>query len=316
MYRYLIKRILLIIPILLGVSLITFTLIFFTPGDPAEQVLREQRGTEEVSPAAVERLRGDMGLDRPVHQQYFDWIKGLIQGDMGESLVTGEQVSSEIARVFPYTMQLSLASIAVALIIAVPVGVLSAVKHNSIVDFLSMAAALVGVSMPNFWLALLLMLFFSLHLGLLPVSGFGGGIETLILPAITLGTGMAAMTTRLIRSSMLEVMEQEYTEFARAKGLSSWKIIHRHTFKNAMIPVITYLGLQLGWALEGAVIVESIFARPGIGSLLYEAVQSRDFPLIQGCVLYITLVFVLANLLIDMIYVFIDPRIKYSEREA
>ena len=315
MLSYIIKRLLVLIPILLGVSILTFSLVYFTPGDPARQALRQQMGGEDPSPAAVEQIREEMGLNQPLHVQYYDWLKGAVKGDLGESMVTGNPVTQEIMRVFPYTLKLSLFSMLVAIGIAVPIGIMSALKHNSIIDYLSMIGALIGVSMPNFWLALLLMLVFSIHLGIFPVYGSGGGIETLILPGITLGTGMAAMTTRLIRSSMLDVLMQEYTEFAKAKGLSNWEVINKHALKNAMIPVITYLGLQLGWAFEGAVIVENIFARPGIGRLLYDAVSARDFPVIQGVVLYITVVFVMVNLLIDVLYVLIDPRIKYNKRE-
>ncbi len=316
MVNYILKRILLLIPIILGVSIITFSLMFFTPGDPARQVLRQQMGGEDPSPAAVKRVREDMGLNEPFHVQYYEWLRGAVTGNLGESLVTGNSVTGEIMRVFPHTLNLSILSMFVAIIIAVPIGIISALKHNTLIDYFSMTGAMIGVSMPNFWLAVLLMLFFSLRLGIFPVYGGGGGIETLILPAITLGTGMAAMTTRLIRSSMLDVLMQEYIEFARAKGLSGWKVLNRHALKNAFIPVITYLGLQLGWAFEGAVIVENIFARPGVGSLLYDAVLARDFPLIQGIVLYITVVFVFVNLMVDILYVFIDPRIKYNKRES
>jgi peptide/nickel transport system permease protein len=222
-------------------------------------------------------------------------------------------VLDEILTRLPATVELAIAGMLVSLIIAIPVGIISATKQYSIVDNVSMLGALLGVSMPNFWLGLLLILLFSLHLGWLPVFG-RGGIEHLILPAITLGTGMAAITTRLVRSSMLEVLRQDYIRTARAKGLNEKTVIGKHALKNALIPVVTVVGLQFGFLLEGAVIVEVIFAWPGMGRLLVDSIFARDFHVIQGCVLFIAVMFVLFNLLVDISYAYIDPRIRYEAR--
>lgn len=299
-------------PILLGVSIITFSMVHLTPGDPAKLILREQLGGEEPPRQAVEELREEMGLNAPFHVQYGKWLIKVLHGDLGNSFVTGRPVLKEILSRFPATLELAVASMIISLLIAIPVGIISAVKQNSIIDNVGMVGALLGVSIPNFWLALLLMLFFSLNLGLFPVAGYGG-VKYLVLPAITLGTGMAAIITRLTRSSMLEIIAQDYMQAAKAKGLPAQTVITRHAFKNALVPVVTYVGLQLGWALEGAVIVETIFARPGIGRLLYNSVFARDFPAIQGCVLFFALIFVLVNLLVDISYAYLNPRIRYEK---
>jgi len=303
---------LLLVPILLGVSIITFSMVHLTPGDPAKLILREQLGGEEPPRQAVEELREEMGLNAPFHVQYGKWLIKVLHGDLGNSFVTGRPVLKEILSRFPATLELAVASMIISLLIAIPVGIISAVKQNSIIDNVGMVGALLGVSIPNFWLALLLMLFFSLNLGLFPVAGYGG-VKYLVLPAITLGTGMAAIITRLTRSSMLEIIAQDYMQAAKAKGLPAQTVITRHAFKNALVPVVTYVGLQLGWALEGAVIVETIFARPGIGRLLYNSVFARDFPAIQGCVLFFALIFVLVNLLVDISYAYLNPRIRYEK---
>ena len=302
----------LLVPILLGVSIITFSMVHLTPGDPAKLILREQLGGEEPPRQAVEELREEMGLNAPFHVQYGKWLIKVLHGDLGNSFVTGRPVLKEILSRFPATLELAVASMIISLLIAIPVGIISAVKQNSIIDNVGMVGALLGVSIPNFWLALLLMLFFSLNLGLFPVAGYGG-VKYLVLPAITLGTGMAAIITRLTRSSMLEIIAQDYMQAAKAKGLPAQTVITRHAFKNALVPVVTYVGLQLGWALEGAVIVETIFARPGIGRLLYNSVFARDFPAIQGCVLFFALIFVLVNLLVDISYAYLNPRIRYEK---
>ncbi|MDO9573386.1 MAG: ABC transporter permease [Candidatus Contubernalis sp.] len=311
MLGYIFRRILMLVPILLGVTIITFSTMHLAPGDPAELILRQRFGGEDPPRQAVEELREEMGLNIPVYVQYGRWLIKLAQGDLGNSLRTGRPVLTELLSRFPATLELALLSTFISLIIAVPVGIISAVKRNSLLDIFSMFGAMLGVSMPNFWLALLLMMFFSLHLGLFPVAGYGE-FRYLVLPAFTLGTGMAAMVARLIRSSMLEIISQDYILTARAKGLPYYRVINRHALKNAMIPVVTYVGLQLGWALEGAVIVESIFARPGIGRYLHEAVFARDFPAIQGCVLFFALVFVFSNLIVDISYAYLNPKIRYG----
>ncbi|ATZ61734.2 MAG: ABC transporter permease [Methanosarcinales archaeon Met12] len=312
MLTYILRRICLMVFILLGVSIITFSLMHFVPGDPAEVIAIERYG-EEVTAETIEHVRRELELDQPIYIQYFRWLINVLHGDLGYSHRTDRPVLDEIMARLPATVELALAGMLVSLIIAIPVGIISATKQYSIVDNVSMFGALLGVSMPNFWLGLLLILFFSVHLGWLPVFG-RGGIEHLILPAITLGTGMAAITTRLMRSSMLEVLRQDYIRTARAKGLSEKVVINKHALKNALIPVVTVVGLQFGFLLEGAVIVEVIFAWPGVGRLLVDSIFARDFPVIQGCILFIAVMFVLVNLLVDISYAYLDPKIRYEAR--
>jgi len=310
MTTYIIRRIGLMIFILLGVSIITFSLMHLVPGDPAEMIAMERYG-KEVTAETIEFVRAELGLDQPIYVQYFRWLINVFHGDLGYSHRTDRPVLDEILTRLPATTQLALAGMLVSLIIAIPVGIISATRQYSAVDNLSMFGALLGVSMPNFWLGLLLILLFSVQLGWLPVFG-RGNISHIILPAITLGTGMAAITARLVRSSMLEVLKQDYLRTARAKGLSEWVVIGKHGLKNAFIPVITILGLQFAALLEGTVIVEVIFAWPGMGRLLVDAIFARDFPLILGCILFIGVIVVVANLLVDISYAYLDPRIKYG----
>ena len=310
MKRYLLRRFYAMLIILLCVSAITFSLMHLVPGDPA-QIIAEKKYGEEVTTATVELVRKEMGLDRPIFIQYFSWLRGIFQGDFGESFRTGLPVWDEIMNRLPATAELALAAILVSLIIAIPVGVISAVKQYSLLDNASMIGAMVGVSMPNFWLGLLLILFFSVHLEWLPVFG-RGELKHLILPALTLGTGMAAITTRLTRSSILEVLKQDYVRTARAKGLTETVVINSHVLKNSLIPVVTVVGLQFGALLEGAVVVEVIFAWPGIGRLLYDSIFARDYPVIQGCVFIIAMIYVTVNLLVDISYAWLDPRIRYE----
>jgi len=298
----------------LGVTIMTFSIMHFAPGDPAEMIAIARYGTEDVSQEEIDWIRAQEGLDAPVHIQYLRWLNHVLHGDLGRSLITGESVLTEFLLRFPATLKLAIASMIVSLLIAIPIGIISATKQYSVTDNVSMIGALIGVSMPNFWLGLLLMLLFSLYLGLLPVCGYGDGdIKHMILPAITLGTGMAAIITRLTRSSMLEVLKQDYITTARAKGLREKVIICKHALKNALIPVVTVIGLQFGWALEGAVIVETIFAWPGVGKLLVDSIFARDFAMIQGCVLFIAVIFVLVNLMVDISYAYLDPRIRYEK---
>ncbi|MCL0037083.1 ABC transporter permease [Dehalococcoidia bacterium] len=312
MLTYVIRRMGLMVFILLGVSVITFSMMHFVPGDPAEMIAMERYG-EEITAETIAHVRAELGLDQPVYIQYFRWLTNVLRGDLGYSFRTDRPVLDEILTRLPATVQLALAGMLVALIIAIPVGIVSATRQYSAVDNISMFGALLGVSMPNFWLGLLLILFFSVHLGWLPVFG-RGGIEHLILPALTLGTGMAAITTRLIRSSMLEVLGQDYIRAARAKGLKEKAVIYKHALKNALIPVVTIVGLQFAALLEGAVIVEVIFAWPGIGRLLVDSIFARDLPIIQGCILFIAAMFVLVNLLVDIFYTYLDPKIHYEAK--
>ena len=308
MTYYLLRRFYAMLIILVCVSAITFSLMHLVPGDSA-QIIAEKKYGEEVTGPTVELVRREMGLDRPIVIQYFSWLGGILRGDFGESFSSGQPVWREIMTRLPVTAELALAALLVSLVIAIPVGIISAVKQYSLLDNASMVGALVGVSMPNFWLGLLLILFFSLHLDWLPVFG-RGGLEHLVLPALTLGTGMAAVTTRLTRSSILEVLRQDYVRTARAKGLPEIVVMNRHVLKNSLIPVITVVGLQFGALLEGAVVVEVIFAWPGIGRLLYDSIFARDFPVIQGCVFIIAVMYVTVNLLVDISYAWLDPRIR------
>jgi peptide/nickel transport system permease protein len=296
--------------ILLCVSIITFSLMHFVPGDPAKLIAEKKYG-DNVTAEAVELVRSEMGLDRPVFIQYFNWMAGILRGDFGISSSTGRPVWDEITSKLPATVELALAAMLVSLIIAIPVGILSAVKQYSIMDSACMLGAMLGVSMPNFWLGLLLILVFSVNLGWFPVYG-RGDLTQLILPALTLGTGIAAVTARLTRSSILEILKQDYIRTARSKGLAERAVINRHALKNALIPVVTVVGLQIGSLLEGAVVVEVIFAWPGLGRLLYDSIFARDFSVIQGCVFFIAVMYVIVNLLVDIIYVWLDPRIRYE----
>lgn len=314
MLTYIFKRTGLMVFILAGVSIITFSMMHLVPGDPAEVIAIERYG-EEVTAETIEHVRRELGLDQPIYVQYFRWLSNLFQGSLGYSYRTDRPVLDEILTRLPATVQLALAGMLVSLLIAIPIGILSATRQYSAIDNISMAGAFLGVSMPNFWLGLLLILFFSVHLGWLPVFG-RGGIEHLILPALTLGTGLAAITARLMRSSMLEVLRQNYIRTARAKGLSERVVICKHALKNALIPVVTVAGLQFGFLLEGTVIVEVIFAWPGIGRLLVDSIFARDLPVIQGCILFIAVIFVLINLLVDISYAYLDPRIRYEARRC
>ena len=297
--------------------MLTFLVMQFAPGDPAEMIATARYGIDGLNSETINRIRAEEGLDAPTHIQYLKWLNRLLHGDLGCSLSTGKSVSTEILSRFPATLRLTLASMVVSIVIAIPVGIISATRQYSVIDNISMFGALIGVSMPNFWLGLLLMLVFSLYLGLLPVCGYGdGSIRYVLLPAITLGTGMAAMTTRLIRSSMLESLKQDYITLARAKGLSEGVVVWKHALRNALIPVITIVGLQFGSLLEGAVIVETVFAWPGAGKLLVESIFERDYAMIKGCVLFVAIIFVLVNLIVDILYAYLDPRIRYEKKNG
>ena len=315
MKRYILQRLLLLVPLLLGISILTFFLIHLAPGDPiATQFGLNPRG---MDPKTIERMRQELGLNDPLPMQYLRYLGHLLQGDMGKSLTTKTAVSQEIFARLPATIQLTLASMLVVLLVAVPLGVVSAVKRGSLLDNLCMGGALLGVSMPSFWFGIMLMLLFSLKLGLLPSTGRGDGtaagmLKALIMPATTLGTGLMGLVTRMTRSSMLEVLGQDYMRTARAKGLPPWLVLLRHGLRNALIPVITIVGLQFASLLGGAVIIETIFAWPGIGRLAVNAIWRRDYPVIMGTVLMFSVVFVLTNLLVDVMYTLIDPRIRYD----
>lgn len=298
------KRLLTLLPTLLGVVTLVFAFIHLVPGDPVEVMLGET-----ASMADKAALRGELGLDRPISSQYAAYLKGLVSGDLGRSFSYRKPVAELIAGRLPATMQLAGLSLAFALLVAVPLGVLTAVKKGTVADKIGLVASLTGVSMPSFWLGPLLVLLFSIKLGLLPVSGREGAASA-ILPALTLGSGMAAILSRMLRSSLLDVLGAEYLQAARARGVGEGRVIWVHALRNASLPVITILGLQLGSLLSGAVITEAVFAWPGIGSLMLQAIQARDYPLVQGCVLVISLGYVFANLLADLAHRLADPRIR------
>lgn len=306
MKRYLLHRLLLFFPSLLGVLTLVFFFIHFVPGDPVEVMLGET-----ASASDKEALRRQLGLNEPVWTQYLGFLKGLAVGDLGRSLYHQEKVMDLVLARFPATLELTLAAMAVATLCALPLGVLAAWKRRTWVDRCALLLSLFGLAMPNFWLGPLLIIAFSIQLGLLPVSG-RGGLSHLILPSLTLGTAMAALLTRMIRSSLLEVIHEDYIQSARAKGLSEITVWLKHALRNSLLPVTTILGLQFGSLLAGSVITETIFTWPGIGRLTIQAIQTRDYPLVQGCVLVIAVCYLVVNLFTDILYRVIDPRINYG----
>jgi len=287
----------------LGVCTLVFLLIHLVPGDPVEAMLGES-----AQPADRAALRASLGLDRPLAEQYRRYLSGLLRLDLGRSFQDQRPVSEILGERLPATLKLATAALLLALLLAVPLGVFAARRRGSPLDAGAMAFSLIGVSMPNFWLGPLLILVFSLWLGWTPVSG-SDDPAGLVLPAVTLGTALAAILARMVRASVLEVLGEDYIRTARAKGLSEPAVLWRHALRNAWLPVLTLIGMQLGGLLGGAVITETVFAWPGVGSLLVEAIQARDFPVVQGCVLLISLVYVLVNTLTDLAYAGVDPRV-------
>ncbi|MDO4690720.1 MAG: ABC transporter permease [Fusobacterium sp.] len=304
MYKYVLKRLILLIPVLLGVSLLVFAIMYLTPGDPAQLILGEN-----APKAAVEALREKMGLNDSFFIQYFRFIKNAIMGDFGRSYTTGREVFKEIFSRFPNTLVLAVLGVLISIIIGIPIGIISATKQYSFLDSFSMVFALLGVSMPVFWLGLMLILTFSVKLRLLPSGGFDG-LSSIILPAITLGVGSAAIITRMTRSSMLEVIRQDYIRTARAKGVAEKVVIYKHALKNALIPIITVVGLQFGNLLGGAVLTESVYSWPGVGRLMVEAIRQKDTPTVLAAVIFLATAFSVVNLFVDLLYAFADPRIK------
>jgi len=304
--RYLFIRLLLFVPTLAGALTLVFFLIHLVPGDPVEAMLGETASTVDKG-----ALRRQLGLDQPLGTQYLRFLSRLAKGDLGESLYGQGPVMELISARFPATVELTLAAMGIAMLLAFTLGTLAAVKKNSWVDQASLLFSLFGLSTPNFWLGPLLIIFFAIDLGWLPVSGRGGW-NHLILPALTLGTSMAAILTRMVRSSLLEAIRQDYIQTARAKGLSEWSVWLKHAAGNSLISVTTILGLQFGALLAGSVITETIFAWPGIGRLTLEAIQTRDYPLLQGCILIIACSYLVINLCTDILYRAADPRIRYE----
>ena len=306
MLRFLVRRILLTIPVLLGVATLVFSLIHLIPGDPVVSMLGDG-----APPEAVVELRSRLGLDRPLYLQYMSFLSGLAHGNLGTSLRTSEPVTAAIADRLPATFELAAASMLVAIVIAIPLGVIAAVGAGTFVDHLATTFALIGISMPNFWLGPLLAIVFAVELGWLPVSG-RGTLAQLVLPAITLGAPLAAVLARTTRASVIEELRELYVTAARARGVSNVDAVLKHAFRNSLIPIVTVLGLQLGAVLTGAVITETIFAWPGVGRLLIQSINFRDYPLVQGCILLIALTYVSMNLLTDLAYGLLDPRIRHE----
>lgn len=307
---YVARRLLFLAPALLGISLLAFGLANLAPGDPAQMILLRRTG-ELPAEAAVERLRRQLGLDDPYPVRYARWLADAARGDLGTSYRTGQPVLQDLLENFPATLELAVAALGISLLIALPVGILSAVRRNSAIDHTSRLAALIGASLPSFWLGYLLILLFSVRFPLLPVAGRGGW-EHLVLPALTLGIGGAAGLTRLTRSSLLEELQNDYVRTARAKGLPERRVIGRHALRNALNPIVTLTGIRFGALLGGAVVVETVFAWPGIGKYVVDSIYDRDYPAIQGFVLGMGVVFVLLNLLVDLAYVWLDPRIRLN----
>ena len=306
MSRFLLRRLLLTIPVLFGVATLVFSLIHLVPGDPVQAMLGES-----ASPNDMEQLRSRLGLNRPLYAQYANFMRNVAVGDLGSSLRTNQPVSTLIAERMPATFELAAAAMLVALVIAIPLGLLAAVRAGTAIDHAATTLALIGISMPNFWLGPLLAIVFSVTLGWLPVSGRGTAAN-LVLPAITLGAPLAAILARMTRASVLEELHELYVVAARARGVSRARAVLGHAFRNSLIPIVTVLGLQLGSVLTGAVITETIFAWPGVGRLLVQSIGARDYPAVQGCVLLIAITYVSTNLLVDVAYGFLDPRIRYE----
>ena len=305
MLRYIVRRVLFLIPVLLGVAFCVFTLLYLTPGDPARMVLGDL-ATEE----AVQEFRNREGLNDPFLVQFGNYVwKAVTKGDIGRSYVTKRSVAQEVLAAFPATLKLSALAMVIAILVGLPCGILSAIKQYSIFDTVTMIFAMIGLSMPVFWLGLLLILLFSVRLRWLPSSGFGT-FKAMILPAVSLSAQAISMVTRMTRSSMLEVIRADYIRTARAKGQKESVVIWVHALHNALIPVVTLCGLQFGHLLAGAILTESIFAIPGVGRLMVSSIMQRDYPMVQGGVLFIAIAFSIVNLLVDLVYAYIDPRIK------
>jgi peptide/nickel transport system permease protein len=313
MGKYVLRRLLATVPVLFGVSVLVFSIVHLIPGDPALILAGMEANEEQVA-----RVRQDLGLDRPLHIQYASYVARALRGDLGRSIHSRQQIWHAITEHFPATLELTVASLLLSSVVGIVVGVVSAVKRYSFFDHLSMLGALAGISMPIFWIGILLMWFFSLYLEWLPTGGRGGpvwtlaGLRSLVLPSLALAGISVAMIARLTRSTMLEVLRQDFVTTARSKGLGERLVIFRHALGNALIPVVTYVGLEFGVLLGGAVVTEQIFSWPGMGRLVVDAINSRDYPIIQGSILFFAVLFVLINLIVDLLYGLLDPRIRYE----
>ena len=306
MFRFVARRFALTIPVLLGVATLVFALIHLIPGDPAQAML-----SDTAAEADVQALRERLGLDRPLIEQYAGFLRRGLRGDLGTSLRTNEPVAQAITDRLPATLELAAAAMLVAIGVAIPLGMIAAVRRGTAVDHIATTVSLAGVSIPNFWLGPLLAIVFSVELGWLPVSG-RGTLAHLVLPAVSLGAALAAILARMTRASLLEELREPYVQAARARGASRTRAVVRHAFRNSLIPIVTLIGLQFGAVLTGTVITETIFSWPGIGRLLIQSIGFRDYPLVQGCILFIAVTYVGMNLLTDLVYGVLDPRIRYE----
>lgn len=315
MRAYLLRRVLLVVPTLLGVSLLAFALATLAPGDPAEELLRRSTGYQPT-PAEIASTREELGLDRPVAVQYASWLADAARGDLGTSYGTRRPVTHEIVERIPRTLELAVPAALAALVLALALGMLSAVHRNRWPDQIVRVISVAGASMPSFWLALLLIVLFSLKLSVLPVAGREAGVRSLVLPVVALTLAPMAVLARFTRSAMLETLGDDYVRTARAKGLAGWRVIGRHALRNACIPLVTAFGTSLGHLVSGAVIIETIFLWPGVGKLAVDAILQRDYPMIQGFTLYAGLAFVVLNLLVDLSYGALDPRIRLTRAAA
>lgn len=309
MYKFVLKRLIMMIPVLVGVTFVVFFILALTPGDPAKMILGEQATQESIT-----QLRAEMGLDDPVILRYVRYMGGVLRGDWGRSYKNNLDVAQQVLSRFPNTMLLAVAAMLVAVLVGIPIGIVSARKQYTWIDNIVTTLGLVGVAMPIFWMGLLLVILFALNLKWLPSSGMGEGavplLRSLILPAITLGTSSAATILRMTRSSMLEVIRQDYIDTVRAKGLKESKVVTRHMLKNALVPIITVVGLQFGHLLGGAALTETIFSWPGLGRFMVDSIKSKDMPLVLGSVFFLAVVYSVVNLLVDILYAYVDPRIK------
>ncbi len=322
MGSYIFKRVLALVPILIGVSFLVFTIMHLSPGDPASLVLGEQATAEQIA-----QKREEMGLNDPFLVQYGNYVFKYVQGDFGQSYVSNRDVATEILSRFPNTVTLTIASMIIAIGIAIPTGIIAATKQYSITDNVATVLALLGVSMPNFWLGLMLIIGIAVPVQFIPTGGmkvaytlFGNikipTLGSIILPAITLGTGAAGIIMRMTRSSMLEVVRQDYIRTARAKGVSEKVVIRKHALSNALIPIVTVVGLQFGYLLGGAVLTESVFSWPGVGRYMVDSIKTRDMPVVIAGVIFMASVFTIVNLFVDILYAYIDPRIKAEYKKG
>ena len=320
MWTYITKRVLQAIPTLLVISFLIFSLLYITPGDPV-LIMLSSSDTQNMTTEEYEAAKHDLGLDKPMLVRYGEFLKNALKGDLGKSYVTDEDVFQTIMKRMPATLLLTVSAVIIALIISVPLGILAAIKHNSIYDSTATFLATIGTSLPKFWFGLVLIIIFSQNLGILPSQGIawpgegiGSFLKHLILPATSLSLGLAATQTRMIRSSMLEVLNQDYVRFARSKGLKEYAVVIGHALKNALIPVVTVIGSEFGGLLGGAVVTETIFSWPGVGRLAVNSISKRDYPMIQGNTLVLCTIFLLTNLAVDILCAYLNPKIRLEKK--